>query len=46
MDDDRDFERFFRAEQVRVLSLSLALCGDRNVAMDVTQESFVRAYRR
>lgn len=42
---DRSFERFFRDEHTRLLGLAIGMSGDRQLAGDVTQETFLRAYR-
>ena len=39
------FERFFRDEHTRVLGLAIAWTGDHQLARDITQETFLRAYR-
>ena len=41
-----DFEAFYRAEHPRVLGTLCALSGDRDTAVDATDEAFVRAYER
>lgn len=42
---DLDFESFFRTEHPRVVALGIAMVGDREVAVDLAQEAFLRAYR-
>jgi RNA polymerase sigma-70 factor, ECF subfamily len=42
---DGNFERFFRDEHTRVLRLAIAWSGDHQLARDITQETFLRAYR-
>ena len=42
----RTFEDFYAAEYPKVYRASLAFCGDREVALDSTQEAFARAYAR
>ena len=41
-----DFEGLYRREQAIVFRSVLALCGDRAVAEDATQEAFARALER
>lgn len=40
------FEDFFRAEQERLFQALYLLCGDRDEADDIAQESLLRAYER
>jgi RNA polymerase sigma-70 factor (ECF subfamily) len=44
--DRLTFEDFYAAEFDRVLDSAFAFSGDRDAAMDATQESFARAYAR
>lgn len=44
--DDRAFEALVTAYQPRVFRWALALAGDRDDAEDITQEVFVRVYRK
>ena len=46
MNQDRDFDEFYRSEYGRVLALGLALCGDRGAAEDLVQDAFVAAHRK
>lgn len=39
------FERLYRAHAGRVLALCARMTGDRNMAEDLTQETFVKAWR-
>jgi RNA polymerase sigma-70 factor (ECF subfamily) len=41
-----DFDAFFARDYPRVVALAYALCGNRAVAEDLTQDAFVAAYRR
>lgn len=41
-----EFEAFFRSEYQKVFRCACLLVGDREVAMDATQEAFQRAYVR
>ncbi|HEX5614087.1 MAG TPA: sigma-70 family RNA polymerase sigma factor [Acidimicrobiia bacterium] len=41
-----EFEAFYRVEHPRVLGTLCALAGDRDTAVDATDEAFVRAYER
>ena len=43
---DRSFERFFRDEHTSVVALALGWSGDEQLARDITQETFLRAYRQ
>lgn len=40
------FEDFYAAEYSRVLASAYAFCRDRDLAVDATQEAFVRAFAR
>jgi RNA polymerase sigma-70 factor, ECF subfamily len=40
-----DYDAFFRAEYPRLVAVGNALCGDREVARDLAQETLLRAYR-
>lgn len=40
-----DFDRFFVAEQPKIVALGLAWTGDREFARDLAQETLLRAYR-
>ena len=42
----RSFEDFYAAEYPKVYRASLAFSGDRELALDSTQEAFARAYAR
>ena len=44
--DEQAFEDLFRAHQEAVYSLVMHFVGDREVAEDLTQEAFVRAWER
>lgn len=44
--DERAFEDLFRAQQDAVYSLVLHFVGDRELAADLTQDAFVRAWER
>lgn len=39
-----DFEMFFRREHPRLLTLAVALVGDREIARELVQESLLRAF--
>ena len=39
------FEAFFRSEHARVIALGMAITGDVELAKEVAQEAFLRAYR-
>jgi len=39
------FEAFFRAEHARVVALGMAMTGDRELAKELAQEAFLRAFR-
>jgi RNA polymerase sigma-70 factor (ECF subfamily) len=41
-----DFEDFYRSEFPLIFRAALAFCGDREEALDSTQEAFARAYAR
>ena len=42
---DADFQAFYESEGRRVRELALFLVGDRQLAADLAQEAFLRAYR-
>lgn len=44
--DRLTFEQFYAAEFPRVFDSAYALCRDRQVALDATQEAFARAFAR
>lgn len=44
--DDTEFERFFRSEYAGLVAFGAAVCGDRDVAQSLAQETLIRAYER
>jgi RNA polymerase sigma-70 factor (ECF subfamily) len=45
MDDEKDFEAFYRREQPQMVALALALTGVPEVARDLAQETMLKAFR-
>ncbi len=45
-DTEVDFDRLFRDHDTRLVSLGLAMCGDRDIARSLAQETMMRAYER
>lgn len=44
--DHKAFEQLYRANAAKVYGLCLRLCGQRELAEDLTQEAFVRAWQK
>lgn len=40
-----DYDAFFRVEYPRLVAIGTALCGDRELARDLAQETLLRAFR-